>query len=155
MTASNVHAAHPKCPTCKKALYKSAEKGGKVTTEMPYKYCRNANCPSIGAALTVMKKGVYAENTVVESFDSRSVGPSQEKKPKKLIRKAVPAVDAKPKDSDVVRSARAKIAVLLQSSAAEAGLILALLNQGTGRLEEANAIIEEYSLTEKFGLQRF
>lgn len=167
--SGNIHAPHPKC-TCGKSLYKCADKGGQPKKSDPYIYCRNPNCTSTAAALATMKATLpevvkkvpdasvakhlplsRSEQIARNEFKERE----ESKKPPKPVRKAIPATEAPPPDNEVVRAARAKIAVLIQSSAAEAGLILALLNQGTGHLAEANAIIKEFDLEAKFGLKQF
>jgi len=43
-----VHAAHPRCAGCNRALYKSMEKGAKVRPEDPYAFCRNSVCEQYG-----------------------------------------------------------------------------------------------------------
>lgn len=165
------HLPHPKCGACGKSLYKGVEVGSKTTPEMPYQWCRNPKCPSNGKAANVpekpklravdktkaFKKAVSDQVKVLESeMDNTPL------KPKKL-RKAMPAADFKPrpKESNIITSARARVAALIKdaSSPLEAaqsiGLVLALLNQQVGNLDAANALIDEYSLGEKYGLEKF
>ena len=39
-----VHRAHPRCPACGRALYKSPRLGARVTKRDRYAWCRNAGC---------------------------------------------------------------------------------------------------------------
>lgn len=41
---SSTHVAHPKCPSCGRALYKAMEQGAKVKPADPYQFCRNNAC---------------------------------------------------------------------------------------------------------------
>jgi len=43
-----IHPTHPKCPECKKAMYKSMVKGQAVKKKDPWAYCRNKACSLYG-----------------------------------------------------------------------------------------------------------
>lgn len=183
-----LHAAHPRCSACGKALYKAMKTGSKVTTAMPYAFCRNLACTDFGdqsaerskkakklellrklgeefidgPVREAKKKGRTFETTIIDDPIKRTEPVVLSRKTpegvkKTLPRKAIPAAEhvAKPKDNDVVATARVRVAALLKASSAEAGLVLALLNQQVGKLSEANAIIDEFGLEEKFGISKF
>lgn len=96
---------------------------------------------------------------VIERLAKRSVSPVISRKTldgevKALKRKAVPK-PTKPVDNNVVSVARERVAKLLKAFGNEIGLVLALANQELGNNAVANALIDEYALTEKFGLEKF
>ena len=43
-----VHRAHPRCPRCRKSLYKSPDVGARVRKRDAYSWCRNAECKLYG-----------------------------------------------------------------------------------------------------------
>jgi hypothetical protein len=43
-----VHLAHPRCPSCGRALYKALIPGTRVTRKQRYAWCRNAECQLFG-----------------------------------------------------------------------------------------------------------
>lgn len=77
-------------------------------------------------------------------------------------RAAVPSSEAKrkPKEAEPLAQARERIRGLIGDVAAGAprqsvGLVLALLSQETGSQAAANALIDEFDLASKYGLQKF
>lgn len=77
-------------------------------------------------------------------------------------RAAVPSSEAprKPKEAEPLAKARERIRGLISDVAAGAprqsvGLVLALLSQETGSQAAANALIDEFDLASKYGLQKF
>jgi hypothetical protein len=43
-----VHLAHPRCPSCGRALYKSPQLGARVTKRQRYAWCRSTGCRLAG-----------------------------------------------------------------------------------------------------------
>ena len=43
-----VHLAHPRCPSCGRALYKALLPGSRVSKRDRYSWCRNAECQLFG-----------------------------------------------------------------------------------------------------------
>jgi hypothetical protein len=190
-----IHAPHPKCAECGKALFKAFDgpwNGNpppKVTKAMPYVFCRNVkHCnearvqsAGTGRALETLKKNVktmvkevkskpvykkYTKQTLVRSPELVSDPPpippvtrkTEDGKTVALKRKAIPKGPPKPPkpvDSDVVAVARTRVAALIKAFGNEIGLVLALANQELGNNDVANALIDEYSLNERFGLEKF
>jgi hypothetical protein len=77
------HPKHPKCPGCKKALYKSFEKGKPSKKEDLFKYCRDESCELYGELdLEIVEKinGEQVENEKTTPEDEKA-----EVKKKKII----------------------------------------------------------------------
>lgn len=129
----------PKCPGCKKALYKRMD-SGQVKKADPYAWCRNKKCiaynsdQSSGATRFQALNGVQPEP---EPFKAE--------------------VDF-PAEPEAVSKARARIRSVLDATEAKfgsnaVGLALAIVSQETGNHEAANALINEYKLAEQYGIQ--
>lgn len=153
-----VHVAHPKCPTCSKALFKSFERGGRVRTSDPYRFCRNADCAASGPGGVTEAPSKPVPKA---AEPAKEVAPSA-KPPMKPKRRALPATDAPAKPADpaepeAIRTARKQLRELIKATAsgkekAAVGLILAICTQETGNHAAANVLIEQYGLDKKFGI---
>ena len=154
---SSIHTSHPKCKSCGRALFKGTTVGSKVKPSDPYQYCRNAKCAEYCA-----KHAPEQDAPKLLAPDPPKGGPASveviAKTERPLRRRARPASDrtTKPQDSSPVATARARIRMLVaEGDPAALGLTLALLNQEVGNQAAANALIDEYKLDEKFGLNKW
>ena len=129
--SSKIHQKHPKCPECGKALYKSPIKGKPVKKTDPYAFCRNPKCKVFENPL---------ETTIPEE-------PEAVKKARMRIRKLIAT---RPDAMDVIKDRGLKEG----ADVASMGITLAIASQETGDMETANKLIDEYNLTEKYGIQK-
>jgi hypothetical protein len=152
----NRHPPHPKCPSCGRALYKSALKGGKVAKGDPWAFCRNEACVHHGVNQTMPRptsppsagSELGKQTTTVKHTHRR------------LRRRTVPAPTPMSKEPDTIRNARQRIRSIVKSvvhdkERSAVQLVLAMVNQETGNTAAANCIIKEYRLDELFGLKCF
>jgi hypothetical protein len=125
------HPKHPKCEACGRALYKNLPGGKPPKKGDPWKYCRNSKCA-----------------TNLQPVASEAVA-----------QPSLPEVAPVPTEPEAVKKARVRIREILfrvipgQFDASTVGVALALVSQETGNHAAANALIAEYSLTEKYGIQ--
>jgi len=108
-------------------MYKALAKGTSVKKNDPWAYCRNAKCSLCGV------NQAEQEQPPVQP-DPESV-----------------------EEPVVVRKARERIQKALKADQGQdnlIGLTLAILAQEMGHSEIADQMIDEYSLTERFGIQK-
>lgn len=157
----SIHAPHPKCPQCQRALYKSNLVGAKVSTSDPYAFCRNPTCAYVA------DQEIAAP---VEAPPPAPPPPVARPTPSTVKRRARPANEPastprhvpspeKPGEPVAVIMARARIKALIADitegqSKAAIGLSLAILNQELSCHAGANALIDEFQLG-RFGLSKF
>ncbi len=71
------HPKHPKCPGCKKALYKTQKKGSASKKEDPFAHCRNEACELFGTIqdpeLPEVEGEANSEKSVVVTFKNGPV----------------------------------------------------------------------------------
>jgi len=125
------HPKHPKCPACGRPLYKAATKGAKTKKTDPWIYCRNPNC--------------------------KESGNKHQNKPHHRIKKSRPSV-LDVVEPPAVQKARKRIQSVIPEKSDEAtniiGLTLALMAQELGNNNIADQLIDEYDLTELYGIQK-
>lgn len=146
------HPKHPPCPSCGRALYKSAEVGRQVKTTDPWAYCRNKKCD-----LYLQDQSIDGEPTVV---GAKAV--EGERKRHDAIAEAKPpkGESGPAPEPEAVAKARARIRELLDravpkgTNANTVGIVLALVSQETGNHTAANALIDEYGLEETLGIHK-
>lgn len=141
------HPKHPTCPGCGFALYKTPDKGQPSKKGAPWKFCRNARC--------VLRRAPGQPELL--SFNG---GKSAKTKAKARAKAAAKRASVAPGEPEPIAKARARIKKLVGSlvpegtEAASVGIVLALLSQETGNQEAANHLIEQYGLTQRFGIQK-
>lgn len=124
----------PPCPSCGKALYKHPDKGTPVKKHWPYAWCRNEACELHNKDQSAAKKA-----------------------PKRKKQKAPPREAPKPLpvEPEAVKAAREKIKAVVGDGAPNLiGLALAVLAQEIGSFKAANQLIDDFKLTESFGVQK-
>lgn len=129
--SSKIHQKHPKCPECGKALYKSPIKGAPVNKVDPYAFCRNPECKVSKSPLLPVVSG-----------EPDAIG-----KARRRIRKLLAS---RPDAMQLIKSRGERDGV----DVASLGITLAIASQETGDMETANKLIDEYNLTEKYGIQK-
>jgi len=133
------HPKHPKCPGCGKALYKSKSPGASTKTTDPYRYCRNRDCLAHRGLIKL------TSNNTGDKINGGSVVCTPDL-----------AVGTEP---EVVRQARVRISKAISGELASGqremiGLTLALLAQEVGHRDMANRMIDEYDLTNRYGITK-
>jgi len=147
------HSAHPRC-VCGKAMYKwmgkHAEHANKSPSPaMPYAYCRNAKCELFGAN--------QSEATPQKVPKGKRKAKS---KPQRPLCAGCGKVECAcpPEEHEAVTKARARIRQTLGGNGAYAhsmiGLTLTVMAQEIGNKSIANQLIDEYKLTELFGITK-
>ncbi len=122
------HTKHPKCPLCRKSLYKGKQKGNLVKKKDPYAYCRNENCDLIGRDQTDRKK-------IKPRYKRRAVRVK------------------KPKESKLVRDVRTHVRLKLQKGEPASYLLtIVVIAQELGFNDMANILIDKFNLKELFGI---
>lgn len=71
------HPKHPKCPGCRKALYKTQKKGTASRKEDPFCHCRNETCELFGTIQEPENEGAEdggkPKKAVVATFENGPV----------------------------------------------------------------------------------
>ena len=168
--SKGAHPKHPRCPGCGKAMYKAAVKGTQVKKSDPWAFCRNAKCKLCG--MNQAADDQDTERWRVAAAKARENLPKA--KPKKQS-KAKPPPAPEPENNkklteplsspgdepEAVHKARFRIREVLRKALAgtdatptTVGITLALVSQETGNHAAANAIIDEYKLTDLLGIQK-
>lgn len=126
----------PSCPGCGKALYKHPEKGARVKKHWAYSWCRNEACDLHGKDQSASKPA---------------------KKRKKQKAPPIEAPKPLPTEPESVKKARERISKAIKGGGNLApnviGLALTVLAQEIGSFKAANQLIEDFNLTETFGIQ--
>lgn len=162
--SKGAHPKHPPCPECGKALYKAAVKGTQVKKADPWAFCRNANCKLCG-----MNQVTASDGHGVAITAKPKPKPEASKPPSKPPPKPKPTHTKQPEkppeptgdEPEAVHKARFRIREVLRKALAgtdatptTVGITLALVSQETGNHAAANAIIDEYKLTDLLGIQK-
>ena len=133
----------PKCPECGKAMYKRMDVGGVKKTD-PYAWCRNGACSLHNRPQETSRFSPLGEKitTGVPALDE-------------AMAKGLPSVPAEP---EAVAKARARIKDVMDAAETQfgsnaVGLALAIVTQELGNHEAANALIAEYDLAKRFGIE--
>lgn len=123
----------PPCPACGKALYKHPDKGERTKKSWPYSWCRNESCQLFGQDQTPTKK--------VQ---------------KRAKQKAPPVEPIKPLvvESPAVKSARKAISDVVKANPSAIAMTCAIMAQELGSVTAANQIIDQFKLTDAFGIQK-
>ena len=158
--SKGAHPKHPSCPECGKALYKAAVKGTQVKKADPWAFCRNAKCKLCGVNQVTANGGHAVAVTPTKAKPPKKPEPAPEPRPTHTKRSAEPP--SSPGDEpEAVHKARFRIREVLRRALAgtdatptTVGITLALVSQETGNHAAANAIIDEYKLTELLGIQK-
>ena len=124
--AKSTHTAHPKCPKCGKALYKAKDKGKQVKKDDPWAYCRNGKCELCGVDQSISEAKPLSQVLIVES---------------EFVQRA---------RQDIKRMYRLDI----PSQRNAISLTLVILAQELGHQDIANQLIDQYCLTDLFGVAK-
>jgi len=147
----------PKCPHCKKPLFKRMD-AGQVQKTDPYGWCRNEACDWFNKSQT----DEPSFTPLPPGATPKTGGCTRVKKGRKpapKARKAKPKAEPpRPGETEAVTKARARIRSVVDAAEAQfgantIGLALAIVSQETGNQDAANLLIKEYNLTELFGIQ--
>lgn len=143
---------HPPCPGCGKALYKQLD-GSAVAPDAPWAFCRNKAC-SLHAQDQAAKSDPPPPRGKVGKL-----GPPKAIQPPKLALVEQPIEQPKvASEPEALKRARARIREALnvngQYTKAAVGLTLTLVAQELGNNDVANKLIDEFNLTESFGIEK-
>lgn len=142
---------HPPCPACGKAMYK--QMGGlPVSPEAPWAFCRNSACELYG------KNQAASEASPPPRGKVEKLGPKIPLKVAKPIEPPPAPVPKPVSEAEAVKRARARIREALNVNGAytkaAVGLTLTLVAQELGDNDIANNLIDEFNLTESFGIEK-
>lgn len=112
------------------------------------------------------KKRRQAEAEVVEDRPPTRSRARRARKPPQAPKMPAPAPEPPEPDEDdteepeAVQKARARLKKMVKTATGDAppaaiGLVLAIVSQETGNHAAANALIDEYDLTDLFGIKKF
>lgn len=160
--SKGAHPKHPPCPECGKALYKAAVKGTQVKKADPWAFCRNAKCKLCGMNQAERSAERARDLAKQQKRKAKTEVPEPPPKPKPTHTKKPAETPSKPGDEpEAVHRARFRIREVLRKALAGTdatpttiGITLALVSQETGNHAAANAIIDEYKLTDLLGIQK-
>ena len=167
------HPKHPRCPGCSKAMYKGL-KGDKAPKKTdPWRFCRNKKCelflrdqtisgePTVVGAKPVADEKKRGDQIAQDLLDA----PPEKVATKKVVKAHGPQLQSLlagngRAEHQAIAITRARIRATLEEAGAGdydhniVGIALALLSQETGNHAAANALIDEYKLDERFGIQK-
>lgn len=172
----------PKCPECKRAVYKRMD-AGPVKTSDPYAWCRNQKCdmyntdqsggktrfPALGGkAPEKPAKKAEAEKPPKFAKPAKEREAAEDEKPAKPLKTARPTVKLGKKPEKAAKSDEEKAAIMESArerikkaigaveqsySKAIIGLALAIVSQEIGQHDAADSLIREFKLEKKYGLK--
>src|SRR5690606_6326400 len=155
-----MHEAHPRCPGCKKALYKALKKGSKVKPSDPFAFCRNSSCGLHGRDLS---KGSAPEALAVRhgSKTKRWARPSPRDGGQEFRSKAAEQAEEKKAEPvpppSVLEETRRRLRNFVDligfpKNSVINGLFLALLCQELEEDEAARVLAKKHGLEAVFGI---
>lgn len=157
------HPVHPKCPSCKKAMYKTMEKGKVVKKTDPWAFCRNEKCELHGkdqsqeaAPTTQAAEPAKSDEQATEEGEAAAEieQPEHQNQDTQSTSVAVPADSVEQK---ALESARTRIAQAIkqqgQFSHNVCSLVLQQVHQEIGG-QYANQLIDEFNLTKLYSIQK-
>lgn len=166
------HVIHPRCPSCGRAMYKSMEPKA-VKASDPWAYCRNKACAvgGVDQSKTVVLTALGDKTSkVIAGIKAAQPSPKQIKAAKKSIaaaadiprhsKKQQPTPEAKPSKQEPIEVQRARerirtaLAINGDHSKAAIGLTLTIVAQEMGSHEVANKLIDEFNLSNQFGIEK-
>lgn len=166
----SAHAAHPRCPECGKAMYKwmgkHADHANKPPKKVdPYAYCRNVKCEMAGKNQAEANEAAAGPKPKGKpKAESKGKTKRQEKasseQPQKQLCETCGHLECvcPPVEPEAVIKARGRIKKALNGDNDYdhnvIGLALTILAQELGNKVIADQLIDEYKLTERFGIQK-
>ena len=150
------HRPHPSCPECGRALYKSFEKGFRVSKSEPFRFCRGEGCSLSGPQGLPPEKVKEAEMAPRGNRRRRSIPAAD--RPKSVTSDASAAAASEPSppepkpseaSEDQTKAVREAFHSLSKGKPQKAVVFtLAVALQEAGENLVANLLIEKHGLSE-------